>query len=659
MSIASAAALLDAIRQYRLLEPHQNDQIAASDLAKQNDPKPLAKDLVKHGWLTFYQVNKIFQGQAQNLLLGGYVLLQPIGEGGMGAVFKARHQRLHRIDAVKVINKNYLDNPSSIQRFQREARAAARLSHPNVITVYDAGEAGDTHFLAMQYVEGVDLCRLVRDKGPLPAALACDCIRQAALGLQHAHERGLVHRDIKPSNLLATEAQGLQSVGLVKVLDLGLARFKSIGQEETHNSLTETGMVVGTPDFISPEQAMNSREVDIRADIYSLGCTLYFLLTGKIPFPGETLTEKLIKHQLEEPEPIRQLRPDVPPGVAAAVRRMMNKRPEDRYQTPGHVATALEEFSQPEQAAPGRPASLAEAIAPAPNPALPPVELGLPEAPPVSRRADSIPDSSATVPFYDRPSSAPPFRRARMLFGAIAAGLLVMIIGVPFLLLGSGRKDTAKQRPRTNVVVVKQTKTDPVPTKPINTGKALPTFKIGGDPPPARVFLDRGAASFAAGKYEQAVVEFGEAIRLEPMNSAALLQRALAYNALGTHDLAIKDFTAALKLDPNSVPAYTGRGLSHGLRREFDRAILDFSGAIKLEPKNPGHYNNRGYANYCKGEYDKAISDLDIAIQLNPKYAKAYFHRSRSYEKKNDKAQAEADMKMALQLDPELAKLKD
>src|SRR5262249_13585327 len=159
------------LRNYRLLEPNQLCQIASTELANQSDPKPLAKELVKRGWLTFYQVNKVFQGNAPSLILGQYVLLQPIGEGGMGAVFKARHQRLHRIDAVKVINKNSLDNPSSVGRFQREARAAARLSHPNVIAVYDAGEAGDIHFLAMQYVEGIDLGRLVRDKGPLPAAL--------------------------------------------------------------------------------------------------------------------------------------------------------------------------------------------------------------------------------------------------------------------------------------------------------------------------------------------------------------------------------------------------------------------------------------------------------------------------------------------------------
>src|SRR5262249_2223923 len=176
--------------------------------------------------------------------------------------------------------------------------------------------------------------------GPLPVAQACDCIRQAALGLQHAHERGLVHRDIKPSNLLVTRAD--EGAALVKILDMGLARLQ--GPEEGDTGLTRDEQIVGTPDYLAPEQAMNSRGVDGRADLYSLGCTFYFLLTRGVPFPGKSVTEVLLRHQMEGAVPVEHLRPDVPTGVGMIVRRLMAKRPEDRYQQPREVAEALEPF---------------------------------------------------------------------------------------------------------------------------------------------------------------------------------------------------------------------------------------------------------------------------------------------------------------------------
>jgi hypothetical protein len=191
----------------------------------------------------------------------------------------------------------------------------------------------------MEYVDGIDLARLVRESGPLPVEQACAYIRQAALGLQHAHERGMVHRDIKPSNLLL-----MMKEGQVKVLDMGVARLATGPADETANSLTEDGAVVGTPDYAAPEQIRRPHEADIRADLYSLGCTFYFLLTGRPPFPGVTLGEKLLKHQLDEPEPVEKLNPEVPREVAAIIRRLMAKRPEDRYQTPAELADVLGDF---------------------------------------------------------------------------------------------------------------------------------------------------------------------------------------------------------------------------------------------------------------------------------------------------------------------------
>jgi CheY-like chemotaxis protein/tRNA A-37 threonylcarbamoyl transferase component Bud32 len=277
----------------------------------------------------------------------GYEILGELGRGGMGVVYKARHHRMNRLVALKIIDKQYLTNPDTAHRFYKEAQAVAQLSHPNIVLAYDAGEVNGTHYLAMEYIEGLDLARLVAQSGPLPVPQACDYIRQAALGLQHSHERGLVHRDIKPSNLLVTQpTPALAGVpgspgGVIKILDLGMALLAPAMDAKANPSLTREGRVVGTVDYMAPEQWVNAHTVDIRADLYSLGCTFYFLLTGRVPFPGEAPMEKMLKHHLDEPAPLEKSRPDVPPGVSAVIRRLMAKRPEDRYRTPAELAEAL------------------------------------------------------------------------------------------------------------------------------------------------------------------------------------------------------------------------------------------------------------------------------------------------------------------------------
>jgi len=339
MPSPATASLVDDLRKTRLLDATQCDEVTRSLLVRFPDPKALAGELIRRGWLTPYQANQLLQGKGQSLVLGSYILLERLGEGGMGEVFKARHTNLGRVVAIKLIRKERLDNPAAIKRFQREVRAAAALAHPNIVLAYDADEINGTHLLVMEYIEGAsDLNRLVKSNGPLPVAQACDLIRQAALGLQHACERGMVHRDIKPHNLLLT-ADGKT----LKILDMGLARLDQHASpdDDKSSTMTQVGAVMGTPDFIAPEQALESHTVDIRADIYSLGCTFYYLLTGKVPFPGGSLAEKLMKHQLREPQPVARLRPDVPPAVASVVRRMMAKKAEDRYQTPAEIAAAL------------------------------------------------------------------------------------------------------------------------------------------------------------------------------------------------------------------------------------------------------------------------------------------------------------------------------
>jgi WD40 repeat protein len=275
-----------------------------------------------------------------------YRVVRLLGQGGMGAVYLAEHQRMGRAVALKVISPELLSHAGALSRFQQEARAAAQLDHPNIVTAYDADQAGELHFLVLEHVEGQNLADYLAERGPLPVAEACDCARQAALGLQHAHERGMVHRDIKPHNLMRTPA------GRVKVLDFGLARVAAgpalraeDGTAAGPAHLTGTGAVVGTADYIAPEQARDAHGADGRADVYGLGCTLYHLLAGRPPFPGGTAAEKLSRHAADEPVPLRQLRPDVPERLAAVVARMMAKRPADRYQTPAEAAAALAPYA--------------------------------------------------------------------------------------------------------------------------------------------------------------------------------------------------------------------------------------------------------------------------------------------------------------------------
>jgi serine/threonine protein kinase len=269
----------------------------------------------------------------------------------MGVVYQAVHRMMDRTVALKVISRKLTSRPDAIDRFRQEVKAAAKLNHPNVIVTHDAEQAGDMQLLVMEFIEGISLDRFVEKRGPLPILNACNYVLQAAKGLQHAHEHRMVHRDIKPANLMLTKK------GQIKVLDFGLAKLAAHGPAEPESmpsgagsrssaALTLAGDILGTADFIAPEQVEESRAVDIRADIYSLGCTLYFLLTGQPPFPKGNARQKLESHRTRRPRAVNELRHDVPPEVAKILEKMLARNPDDRFATPADVVQALAPWSK-------------------------------------------------------------------------------------------------------------------------------------------------------------------------------------------------------------------------------------------------------------------------------------------------------------------------
>ena len=335
LSVVRSSGLIPEDQLERLL-----DDVAASGSAN-GDSEALAQEFIRRGLLTQWQCDKLLQGRHKGFVLGKYRLLSLLGKGGMSAVYLAEHMLMRRRCAIKVLPSTRVNDSSYLGRFHREAQAVASLDHPNIVRAYDVDHEKDgdrdIHFLVMEYVEGRSLHEVVQQDGVLGFKMAADFARQAAVGLEYAHGAGLIHRDIKPGNLL------LDQTGVVKILDLGLARFSA---DDDDHSLTvaHDEKVLGTADYLAPEQALDSHKADARADIYSLGCTLYFMLTGSPPFTEGSLTQRLMAHQTKAPPPLSEKRPDIPNGLAAIVVKMMAKRVDDRYATAADAAAALEKW---------------------------------------------------------------------------------------------------------------------------------------------------------------------------------------------------------------------------------------------------------------------------------------------------------------------------
>ena len=293
----------------------------------------LARQAVQSGTLTLWQAQQLLAGRTSGYKVDRYVLLDLIGQGGMGRVYLARDTRLNRRVALKILSPERVNNPRAIARFQREARVGAQLEHENLVRIYDFGESNGRYYLVMEFIEGKTIGTLISEQGALPVSTTARLIRQVAFGLEHAHRKGLIHRDVNPYNILVTHD------GTAKLADLGLAI--NLTDEER---VTREGATVGTFDYVAPEQARQSHAADIRSDIYSLGCTFYHMSTGQVPFPSPSLPEKLFAHQALEPVAIEQLVIGIPEPLCEIVRRMMRKSPDDRYTTPLEVAQALEPY---------------------------------------------------------------------------------------------------------------------------------------------------------------------------------------------------------------------------------------------------------------------------------------------------------------------------
>jgi serine/threonine-protein kinase len=366
----------------------------------------LQQMLLDQGLLTAYQLKRIRDGKPTGLVLGQYRILDELGSGGFGQVYRASHSVLDRVVALKLITREYSQSRLFRDVFRREVAAVTRLNHPNIAATFDANEIDGMLFLAMEYVEGTTLHAYVCDRDPPPIDRAREMMVQLALGLQHAHENGLVHRDIKPANVLVAEparAPGAKDPGpvLVKMIDFGLARLSPKGDQPHGTLLADAGAIVGTPAFMAPEQARNFHEADARSDLYSLGCTFYFLLTGRHPFEGASSRLTLEMHASKAARPLRDLRPEIPPGLAALVNRLMAKDPADRFQTADGLCAALQLGARsaphvqeepvagtaPAAALPTPVVALHRPTAP-PAPESPPVVVALAEP---SRWADPVP----------------------------------------------------------------------------------------------------------------------------------------------------------------------------------------------------------------------------------------------------------------------------
>jgi serine/threonine-protein kinase len=470
---AATSDVLEVIRGSSILTERQLEIIksGAAQGEYPTEPSELATRLIKDGVLTEYQARQILKGKLDALTFGRYVILDFLGKGTMGKVYKARHRMMGRIVVLKILDSQYISNVRSLARFQREMQLVGRLDHPNVVRAFDADRLADCYFIAMEYVPGPTLLELLKTRGALHPADVVYYVSQAADGLAHAHARGVLHRDIKPSNLLLTEGRK------IKVLDFGLGTL--LQQEELGTALTAVGITVGTPDYLSPEQARMVK-IDGRSDLYSLGCSMYHLISGQLPFKGESSMDCIVGRITGQPIPLSEVRPGLPLRLVQTIEKFMATNPDDRFQTADEAAAVLRSLLRPKSPAPVRPAPAQATIASVPAPIVKeiatapvPVTKGIttPQAPllPVGAAV------GASKPKRESLQSRSTSRRLKAKRVLAAVGVAtVSLITVWMLFLGSSTDESARSQQS-----ISNTKSEPIvpeaPAKSIMGKKLTPS----------------------------------------------------------------------------------------------------------------------------------------------------------------------------------------
>ncbi|MEE8443338.1 MAG: tetratricopeptide repeat protein, partial [Dehalococcoidia bacterium] len=544
--------------------------------------------------------------------IGSYRILERIAAGGQATVYRAWDSRTGQVVALKVMHEHLVHDPSYLERFVREARLAASISHPNIVRIFEVDQAGETYYMSLEYLP-LSLHDLIRAEGRMPIERAVDIAHQIALGLAAAHERGIVHRDIKPQNIL------IDPSGTVKVTDFGISRAVDLA------TMTRTGAVMGTPHYMSPEQAKGER-VDIRSDLYSLGIALFEMLTGELPFNAETPWEVIRKHIEAQPTPVRRLHADIPQSVERIVTRCMEKDPSHRFQTPQELASALA------QAIPGivtadatRPAS------PSPRPTQPPQAQER-----ATRPAQAPPQPSPQpIPQPKKGSSGRIFT-----VGGIIGAIVILVI----VRFGVSAIQDAFFEPTPFPL---PTRTTPLPAfKPAVIPTATPTTELDFLSE-ADQHYNTGIQFQEQGLHERAMAEFDQAISLNPQDGDAYLNRGFAYYSLGDLDIAIRDFTQAIRLNPQDAQAYTNRGSAYYELERYERAIRDYEQAISIDPQFADVYYNRGLAYLYLPDLKRAIQDFSTALDFNSGDADAYAYRGLAYTHLSMGTEAQKDFEQA------------
>jgi Flp pilus assembly protein TadD/tRNA A-37 threonylcarbamoyl transferase component Bud32 len=581
---------------------------------------------------------------------GKYKIVEEVGRGGFADVYKAVDTTLDRTVALKFLEPRLLREPTFVKRFQREAKLAANLKHPNIVIIHEFAWEASTVYMAMEFLEGRTLKEVIREEGPLPPSRIVKMVGQIASALDYAHERGLVHRDIKPSNIM------VGADDQVTVMDFGIAKAA------TQTALTTTGKIFGTPEYMSPEQAEGVEEPDARSDVYSLGVVVYEMFTGEVPFSGTTPLSVMRGHADKPPPLPSEISPAVSPAVEAVLLKALAKKREARYQSAGEMAVALqravsgavvEEVEAPplvEPPPPERPRPEPEPV-PVPPPAEP-VWPALPWKWVAGGGAVVVVVAALIIALTGRdeppiPTPEPP--TATQIAQATTPAPTVTPTATPMPPTDTPVPPTSTPVPPTPTYTALPPPATPVPPTDTPIPTSTPTLTRTPTPDPAKDYIAHGNDYLHNDEYQKAIDAYTEAIKLSP-DVTAFINRGVAYSRLEEYDQAISDFTKAIDLDPHNTTAYLNRAASSINSGDYDQAIFDSTKIIEeLDPDNPDAYFSRGFA-YSKlgGHIDNAIEDYTKVIDLDPNNASAYNHRGLAYQAIGDSEKEIEDFREAI-----------